>query len=349
MYPLTYLILINRLNFWHPIKSENSFATAAKGKIEREKMAHKTSKRTHARQQNHLYHFKRKNSMRIIWTISIVVAFLGRTWSQEVAFETVQLDTNIYSTSYPLKVCQNIDQAKMYSGFQPSLNLNTAYYNKTTSQYDIFINQIKTASITIPTIPNYEIGPALITQTIFNSDNNWEALCSFEDTSNSASSSYKYILFSATGNIIWQNSTNEHIRGIFSHYGELIFDGTYTYIGVQVVNGATTFNRYYRFHPSLSSLNSALSKTAVSFNTPIPLISFDRSGDFRIKLTHSPAGATTVSLFNLLGQQIFSQTVSDLKKDITFTIPSRSIPGSPVITRVENSQGVSLTKSIPVK
>ena len=284
--------------------------------------------------------------MRFVSIGAFLIALIGTSWSQEVAFETMSLDTNYYDINNSFYVYQNIDQIKAYQNVSGGYLMSVAYYNKKTSQYDVFIHQAKTISLLNPNPPvNCKLlTPYMVTQTVFNSDLDWEVFWIVSDT---IASKYKTILTSATGTIIWTPSTNEFcdVRGA----RRLLFDGTYMYICVDVINGSTSFQRYYRFHPALTSTNPALSKAAISSNVPVPIVSFGSSGDLKIKLTHSPTGGATISLFNLLGQQFFSQSISDLKKDVTFTIPSSSIPKSPIITQIQNDQGSFLAKSIPVK
>ena len=283
---------------------------------------------------------KRNCCMKKTLILSIVLLVTVNVRGQELAFETLKLDTSVYSQYYHAHVLKNINDALHY---EPLINLqglgtflSGIYFNKKTSQYDVFIQNVKTVSISAPTFsPDTEgVGLTLVTQSVFNADDDWEVLWELNG---------KWVISTSNGDIIWTTLEDEKP-------GYIYFDGTYIYCSVDVYNGSTYVNsRYYRFNPGGTGSNNNLAKSKASPQAPVPLLSFGATGDYRIKLSKSPAGATTVSLFNLAGQQLFTKTIADPDRDVSFTIPSHSVPGSPFITRVENDFGVSNSKSLPVK
>jgi hypothetical protein len=282
-------------------------------------------------------------STRFIMTSLLFALMVGSGRGQELAFEVRSYDTSIYDY-YGTIVYQGIEQLRQNLGSWPNPQTYSSFqgcmYNKKTDQFDVFLNQIKSFSFSKPNPPiNSYITPSIVSQTVFNSDKSWEILWEVYDT---VSMIRNRFLTNANGTTIWTPSSDE-----FSP--QPCYDGIYTYINVLVRNNASVSSRYYRFHPAASAIGSSLSKSALVTQTPAPMINFSSSGDCKIKLTRSMAGATTVSLYNLIGQQLFSQTVSDLKKDVFFSIPAQSIPGSPIITKVQNNQGISITKSIPLQ
>ena len=276
--------------------------------------------------------------------IPMVLVLWMNICGQELAFEIGDIDTTIYDPYTDCYAYINIDQLQSYKVVNTFPRLSSVYLNKITNQYDIFIKGEKVSSFSIinPINNRSVVMPRLATQTIFNSDMDWEVLWDIADT---VTAKVGMLLCTSGGATIWQSQSNESCFASTSLY----YDGTYIYIEAWYNNGNKISIRYYRFHPSISSTNPGLSKSAFSSKVPVPVFSTGYAGDIKIKLAQSPAGATTVSVFNLLGRQLFSQTVPNLKKDITFTIPSQSVPGSPIIGRVQNVHGQSTAKTIPVR
>lgn len=179
----------------------------------------------------------------------------------------------------------------------------------------------------------------LISQTVFNSNDDWEVLWGYSLSEQSLS---RTMLTASDGTIIWNTKSDE--TG-----GQLYFDDTYTYIGVDLVGSSSFHERYYRFHPALSSVKSTLQKSSATSGLLKPIFSFNSAGDYTLKLNRSSGGATNVSLLNLLGQQIFSKTIPNLDKEVTITLPSGTVIPQTMITKVQNSNGDSFEKALPMK
>jgi hypothetical protein len=272
--------------------------------------------------------------------ISLIFIFFQSIAGQELAFESMPLDANIYDLTRSFQVVQKLVHYGLYTALQPSMQ--NAFFNKKTSQYDIFINETKVASAnSLDTLQYKNLFPQLFSQTVFNSNTDWEILWLYID---SEQSTYNHIILtSSDGTIIWKSLPDERSS-------QLVFDDTYSYIRVAFPVGTGFSMRYYRFHPALPPENFGLSKKAAISTGPLqPLFSFNSAGDCTLKLHRSSGGATTVSLLNLLGQQIFSKTIPDLDKEVTINLPSGTIIPQTVITKVQNSNGASFAKTVPVK
>jgi hypothetical protein len=262
---------------------------------------------------------------------------------QELAFESKNLDTNIYDWTKSGVVYQRL--SPLYgNGIDSRLSQlrNNFYFNKKTGQYDIFVNETKVASVNcLDTVQYKHLFCQLISQTVFNSNDDWEVLWGYSDSVDLYHS--HTILTASDRTIIWKSQSDEV-------GGQVYFDDKYTYLSV-TLNKESGYNaRYYRFHPAIPSVNSTLlKKSSASTGLLQPLFSFNPAGDYTLKLNRSSGGATNVSLLNLLGQQIFSKNIPNLDNEVTITLPSGTVIPQTMITKVQNSNGTLFAKTMPMR
>jgi hypothetical protein len=72
-------------------------------------------------------------------------------------------------------------------------------------------------------------------------------------------------------------------------------------------------------------------------------------GSYRVTLEPTSGGKTQMQLFDLVGRCIFSKQIDDISRSVLFTIPESSLPQTPFITKVSNSNGSIVKKEIIVK
>jgi hypothetical protein len=173
-----------------------------------------------------------------------------------------------------------------------------------------------------------------ISQTIINSDDNWEYLVNY-----SSDGSEKTPLFKVAdhnGNILLADTG-------LAMYG---YDGKNTYVCVNDETVGNLFLKAWRFRTDASSASPQLAKKN---SIPGPIMSLMPSGDFRVSLQPTTTGETSIQIFDMLGKQIFSQIVQNINSPKSFIVPSSGIPRSPFIAKVKSGEETFTKKEIPIR
>jgi hypothetical protein len=79
------------------------------------------------------------------------------------------------------------------------------------------------------------------------------------------------------------------------------------------------------------------------------MIMFGPSNDYQITLQPTGGGKTSVQLFDMLGRLVFEKRIDDLTKPVSFSIPADQTSRTPFITKVQDQNGATLKKEIPVR
>ena len=204
-----------------------------------------------------------------------------------------------------------------------------AFKLKNTNQYDIYTLEGKVGTVTI-NIPNGAIvNAAIISQTILDNDDGWEYILNYSD---SISYQNKFEIVDDNNAVLLSDSG-------YANYG---FDGQNTYI--ISINDYGESVKVWKFRSNVSSISPGLAKSLPSAS---PIMALMPSGNFRINLSPSSNGQTSIQLFDMLGKLIFTKNIQDIKSQSSFTIPSSNIPKSPFITKVNNGNSVFYQKEIP--
>jgi hypothetical protein len=262
--------------------------------------------------------------------IAVVLLVPWALFAQELVGE-FSLDTNIY-TSTGLS-CGGIIGPEAYNsggGLQP-------YRIKGTNQIDIFtVFYQKIGTITIPDPPpiGKRIDLIYCSQKFLDEDIGWEFIVNYYDTVND-SESFKVI--DETGTVLLSDENS-------AQYG---FDGQNTYVFAFKKFAENLYRSFkvWKFRSNISSTSQPLSKTTSS---PGPLMTYLPSGDFRVSL-QPVTGGTSIQFFDMLGRQIFQKSIQNMREPTSFIIPSYSMPNSPFVAKVNNSNGSFVKKAIPAQ
>jgi hypothetical protein len=228
----------------------------------------------------------------------------------------------------------NINAGSFYSSILGLALDNTNLYCqavklKNSNQYDIYTLEGKAGTVTINVPSGFFAYNAIISQTILDNDNGWEYILNYYDTT-SGRNFYMFTIVDDNNSILLSDSG-------LANYG---FDGQNTYI----VSQNELSNKVWKFRSNVSSTSPGLAKTSVS---AAPIMALMPSGDFRINLSQSGNGQTSIQLFDMLGRLVFAKNIQDMKRQTSYVIPSNNIPKSPFMTKVNNGNGVFYQKEIP--
>lgn len=170
-------------------------------------------------------------------------------------------------------------------------------------------------------------------QTFVDEDANFECIVNYYVSISENNVSFVlFKLLSEDGNQILSDSG-------YAGYG---FDGQNTYL-ISNVNGCSW--KTWKLRSNISYTSRPLSKK--SSPTIGPMMTYMPSGDFRVSL-QPVAGGTSVQIFDMLGRQIFRKDVRNIREPASFIIPSSSLPHSPFVARVNNTNGSYVKKETPV-
>jgi hypothetical protein len=272
----------------------------------------------------------KKNIMILIMPISL--------FAQQMVAD-VTIDSSQYYTtqfSYGCARIPGLNSTNRSSDFDYILSCTDFFWvwqTKNVDQYDLFNLSGKIGTVTIreSDIPTgYYFSNVRFSQTILNSDDAWEYIVVY---SGSGKSLFK--VFDGSNNLILSDTGN-------AHYG---YDGRNTY-----VFSYTTYQPYrlktWRFRTNVGSTSQPLAKSSASAIGPI--MDLTPSGNFRVALQPAGIRKTTVQIFDMLGREIFNQTIPEVKSPTSFMIPSSDIPRSAFFAKVNNGNGTFVKKEIPV-
>jgi hypothetical protein len=191
---------------------------------------------------------------------------------------------------------------------------------------------VKVGSFPIPIPPaGVTINGIYFSQTFLDNDSGWEIVANFVDTLNWKQS---FKVLDETGKVLVSDTG----RAFYTS------DGQNTYIISTVV--ADYSYKLWKFRSNIFSSSQPLAKSSSS--APGPLMTYMPSGDLRVHL-QSAAGGASIQIFDMLGRQIFSETIRNITKPSTFTIPSSGMPNSPFVARVNSTNGSCVRKGMPVR
>jgi hypothetical protein len=269
--------------------------------------------------------------------LAIVLLLPLSLFAQEL-LGTFSIDTTIYlhiNSSYGIRGPGNHIEMGFDNFFYfRGTDILSLYRKKGSDQYDIFSFFGKIGSITIPSVANERIRTIIYSQTMINADTNFECIVNYQPISEDTC---LFKVFDRTGN---QLLSDKGTAG----YG---FDGQNTYIISLPFSeqGDDYTRKIWKFRSNISSLSKSLSKTAA---TPGPMMTYMPSGDLRVNL-QPVSGGTSIQIFDMLGRQLFNETVQNINKPTTFNIPASGMPNSPFVARVNNGNGSYVKKGMPVR
>ena len=267
-------------------------------------------------------------------------------FAQEL-FSSFSVDTNVYNDFYNTGSWYEGVSIKAVRGplfvgtgvtFEEGLGLFDillCYQKKGTEQFDVFSFNGKCGSIKIPSsaFPSEaHLISIFISQTYLDADADFECLVSYYFPDPNIAMPTYFKALDEDGNQILSDSGT-------AGYG---FDGRDTYVWTITDNRTI---KTWRFRTNVSYASRPLAKTNIF---PGPMMACLPSGDFRVNLQPS-SGGTSVQIFDMLGRQVFNKIVQNIKESMSFNIPSRDIPNSPFVARVNNQSGSFIKKEIPVR
>ena len=244
---------------------------------------------------------------------------------------TFSIDTNIYTVPNFVTVGFSGPYGNQPIGMK-ELDQIHALLKKGTDQLDFFtLFRLKVGSITIPNPPTgTEITVIYFSQTFLDDDLGWEFVVDYQDTIND---NYSFKVIDDNGSILLSDND-------WATYG---FDGQNTYVFAQSPN-LLSF-KVWKFRSNISPASHPLSKTS---STPGPIMAYMPSGDFRVSLQPVSSG-TSLQIFDMLGRQVFSKNIHNIREPTSFIIPSYSMPNTPFVARVNNDNGSFVKKGVPVR
>jgi hypothetical protein len=210
------------------------------------------------------------------------------------------------------------------------------FHKKNTNQYELISFSGKIGSINIDTSltpSKYLMNSLFVSQKIINTDEKWEYIINYQALD--MSSDYKFKVFDGNGKVILSDNG-------FAYYG---YDGRNTYVFVDNRTKLLSL-KAWRFRTDASSAASQLAKKS---STPGSIMSLMPSGDFRVSLQPTANGEASIQIFDMLGKQIFSQTVQNINSPKSFIVPSSGIPRSPFIAKVKSGEETFTKKEIPIR
>jgi hypothetical protein len=216
-------------------------------------------------------------------------------------------------------------------------DLLSLYQKKGSDQYDIFSFFGKIGSMTIPSLANARNYWIIFSQTLINADTNFECIVNFQPNNN-VDTTYSFKVFDNKGN---QLLSDKGVAG----YG---FDGQNTYIISLplIIEGNRNYTwKIWKFRSNISSRSKSLSKTAATHG---PMMTYMPSGDLRVNL-QPVSGGTSIQIFDMLGRQLFNETIQNINKPTTINIPASGMPNSPFVAKVNNSNGSYIKKGMPAR
>ena len=126
------------------------------------------------------------------------------------------------------------------------------------------------------------------------------------------------------------------------------FDGNNTYVCLRNTDYALTF-KAWRFRTDITSAAPPALAKSTSSHGPLPMMTFGPAGDYRVSLQPAGGGKTSLQMFDLLGRCIFTKTIDDLTRPVSFTVPAGNVPRTPFVARVRDENGASMQREIPVR
>lgn len=270
--------------------------------------------------------------MKLIMVYLVPISLFAQQMVADVKIDTSQY----YSTefSYGCARIPGLNSTNRSSDLDYVLSCTDFFWvwqTKKADQYDLFTLSGKIGTVTIRTsdVPSgYRLSQVRFSQTILNSDDAWEYIAIYTDGGNKV-----FKAFDGSNNLILSDTGD-------AHYG---YDGRNTYIF------SYTFDRLktWRFRTDVGSTAQPLAKSSAGGIGP--MMDLTPSGNFRVALQPVSGGKTTVQIFDMLGREIFHQTIPNVKSPTSFMIPSSDIPHSPFIAKVNNGNGTFVKKEIPVR
>jgi len=295
--------------------------------------------------------------MRKLVVLLIALTFPAITAGQVLVYEFV-MDTNTYEWNNAASAA-SITQDPFSSNFGNLLisfsqtvgwitspHPGMAYRvlkKKNSNQYDIFSGIGKIGSISIPQSlyhsSNYQLQSLCVSQTFVDADLGWEYIAGFQDTGYSSPTypDTPYVSLVDDNNTVLLSQKGYGFSFAFGNDAQ----NTYCYL---FQNGQIA--KTWRLRTGIS-LTQPLAKSAVSAS-PATIFMPPSSSSMRVSLSPSSSG-TSIEMFDMLGKLVFSKNMSAIKSPTTFTIPTSGLPRSPIISKIENSNGRFIEKILPIK
>jgi hypothetical protein len=196
---------------------------------------------------------------------------------------------------------------------------------KNSTHIDIVSFQGVIGTVNIPSLQDTTIYSLTFSQTFIDNDLGWEVLAVFFKHLND-SLIILFTLFDDDRTTVISDGGNAYLG----------FDGSSTY----VVSGFPDYDRTlksWRFRTNISpSDGSTFKKTSYSA-APVMMTYGMSDGNYRVTLEPTSGGKTRMQLFDLIGRCIFTKQFDNISQPVSFTIPESSLPQSPFITKVSNS------------
>jgi hypothetical protein len=264
-----------------------------------------------------------------MWRLGLVLMMPLSLFAQELVYEfhadSTQYD--IHWRSGFAVILPEIDHFTSPANSLLSASIWTkALKQKNVHQWDIFSFNGKIGTATIS--PSVDSNARLIvfSQKLIDNDDGWE---------------YLAILMDGTFEV-WDDNGKK----LLSDSGEACYgyDGQNTYVFTENYNEMSA--KVWKFRSNVSAQSPGLAKSTSS--TPAPIMSLTPSGNFRVSLQPA-SGGTSVQIFDMLGRQVFGKIIQDIKTPTSFVIPSKNVPSSPFIAKVNNSNGSFFKANIPVR
>jgi hypothetical protein len=211
------------------------------------------------------------------------------------------------------------------------------YKAKNTDRYDFFSFTGKVSSMVIPaatvgvTEPEYH--SILFSQTFIDNDTGWECIVNYYDASKNYAEHFK--VFDGNGSLLLSDTG-------LGTYG---FDGFSTYV---VQRPMSMQIKAWRFRSAVSVASPGpLAKTAAGASRA--MMTFGMNGDYQIRLAPADGGKTSVKVFDMLGRNIFTKYIDEVRSPVTLTIPESGLPHTPFIAKVQDEMGVTVKREVPIK
>jgi hypothetical protein len=271
--------------------------------------------------------------------LMLLFLFIG-VYSQQLVNNTVISYSEYDDAMYNIRVIPSpitLDHNTMSRNAQYVVKVA---HKKNTNQHDLFSFAGVIGSFIVDPkefpLDQYDI-VVYVSQTIINSDQNWEYIINYTKKEDYYRESQMFKVADYKGNIILADS------GIAS-YG---YDGKSTYVFVNKSDATYFSYKTWRFRTDAAMFTQSLAKTVNT--TTAPMMSLMPTGDFRVALQPTTNGETSIQIFDMLGKQIFSQTIQNINSPKSFIVPSSGIPRSPFIAKVKSGDETFTKKEIPIR
>jgi hypothetical protein len=214
--------------------------------------------------------------------------------------------------------------------------IGRACLKKNSSQIDIVSFQGVIGTVNIPSLLDTTLYLLTFSRTFIDNDPGWEVLAVFYKPLN-GSTIIQFTLYDDDGSIVISEEGNAYLG----------FDGNSTFVVTGYPSNLTF--KSWRFRTNISPSGGSTLKKTTSGIAPIMMTYGMSDGNYRVTLEPTSGGKTRMQLFDLVGRCIFSKQIDNISQLVSFTIPESSLPQTPFITKVSNSNGSVVKKEILVK